>query len=98
MDFGASGRAQTIAALKSAGIAETGYPGQITYVSTHGIKLGFAPYQYDSDLLDIPTAEAMVRTARRHAALVVVIIHAGSEAPIRPRSSRGPDVPRGGPQ
>jgi hypothetical protein len=82
MDFGAAGRSQTIAALKSAGIAETGYPGQITYFTTHGIKvafLGFAPYQYDSNLLDIPMAEAMVRTARQHAALVVVIIHAGAE-------------------
>jgi len=84
MDFGASGREQTIAALKSAGIAETGYPGQITYVTTHGIRvafLGFAPYDYDSNLLDIPTAEAIVRTARKHAALVVVIIHSGAEGP-----------------
>jgi hypothetical protein len=82
MDFGASGRSQTISALKSAGIAETGYPGQITYLSTHGIKvafLGFAPYPYDANLLDIPAAEAMVRTARQHAALVVVIIHSGAE-------------------
>jgi poly-gamma-glutamate capsule biosynthesis protein CapA/YwtB (metallophosphatase superfamily) len=82
MDFGASGRSQTITALKSAGIAETGYPGQITYLSTHGIKvafLGFGPYQYDADLLDIPAAEALVRTARQNAALVVVIIHAGAE-------------------
>jgi Bacterial capsule synthesis protein PGA_cap len=84
MDFGASGRTQTIAALKSAGIAETGYPGQIAYLSTHGIRvafLGFAPYQFDSDLLNLGTAEAMVRTARRHAALVVVIIHSGAEGP-----------------
>jgi Bacterial capsule synthesis protein PGA_cap len=41
--------------------------------------LGFAPYAYTSNLLDIPTAEAMVRTAARHAAIVVVIIHAGAE-------------------
>jgi Bacterial capsule synthesis protein PGA_cap len=82
MDFGSSGRSQTVAALHAAGIAETGYPGQITYLSTHGIKvafLGFGPYQYDSDLLNIPAAEAMVRTARQHAALVVVIIHSGAE-------------------
>lgn len=82
MDFGASGRAQTVAALKQAGVAETGYPGQITYVTTHGIKvafLGFAPYAYDANLLDIPAAQALVRTARQRAAVVVVIIHAGAE-------------------
>jgi len=82
MDFGASGREQTVAALRRAGLAETGYPGQITYLTSHGIRvafLGFAPYNYDSNLLDIPTAVAMVKRARAHAALVVVIIHAGAE-------------------
>lgn len=82
MDFGSSGRAQTISALRAARIAETGYPGQITYVTSHGATvafLGFAPYDYDSNLLDIPTAQAMVRQARKHAQLVVVIIHAGAE-------------------
>ena len=81
-DFGPSGHAQTTAALKRAGIAWTGDPGQITYLSTQGVRvafLGFAPYTNTSDLLDIPRAESMVRTAARHAAIVVVIIHAGAE-------------------
>jgi hypothetical protein len=81
-DFGPSGHAQTTAALKRASVAWTGDPGQITYLSTHGVRvafLGFAPYANTSDLLDIPRAEAMVRAAARHAALVVVIIHAGAE-------------------
>jgi Bacterial capsule synthesis protein PGA_cap len=81
-DFGPSGHAQTIAALRRAGLPWTGDPGQITYLTSHGVRvafLGFAPYTYTSDLLDIPTAEAMVRTAARHAAIVVVIIHAGAE-------------------
>jgi Bacterial capsule synthesis protein PGA_cap len=81
-DFGPSGHAQTIAALRRAGLAWTGDPGQITYLTTHGVRvafLGFAPYGYASNLLDIPAAEAMVRTAARHAAIVVVIIHAGAE-------------------
>ncbi len=79
-DFGASGHAQTTAALKRAGVAWTGDPGQITYLTTHGVRvafLGFAPYANTSNLLDLPRAEAMVRTAARHAAIVVVIIHAG---------------------
>jgi hypothetical protein len=81
-DFGASGHAQTLAALRRAGVAWTGDPGQITYLSRHGVRvafLGFAPYANTSDLLDIPRAEAMVRAASRHAAIVVVIIHAGAE-------------------
>ena len=81
-DFGAGGHAQTAAALKHAGVAWTGDPGQITYLSSHGVRvafLGFAPYANTSDLLDIPRAKAMVRTAARHAAIVVVIIHAGAE-------------------
>lgn len=81
-DFGPSGHAQTTAALKRAGLAWTGDPGQITYLTTHGVRvafLGFAPYANTSNLLDIPRAEAMVRTAARHAAIVVVLIHAGAE-------------------
>jgi hypothetical protein len=81
-DFGPTGHAQTTAALRAAGLLWTGDPGQITYLTTHGVRvafLGFAPYGYTSNLLDIPTAEAMVRTAARHAAIVVVIIHAGAE-------------------
>lgn len=82
LDYGWGGRAQTVAALHRAGIAHTGFPGEITYLRTHRVRiafLGFAPYPYDADLLDIPAAEALVRRARRHAALVVVIIHAGAE-------------------
>jgi len=82
MDFGVSGRAQTVASLQRAGIMHTGFPSEITYLRTHGIRvafLGFAPYAYDANLLDIAGAQALVRRARRHAAIVVVIIHAGAE-------------------
>jgi poly-gamma-glutamate capsule biosynthesis protein CapA/YwtB (metallophosphatase superfamily) len=82
LDYGPSGRAQTISALRAARLAYTGLPGQITYLRVHGVRvafLGFAPYAFDADLLDIPTAQALVRRARAHASLVVVIIHAGAE-------------------
>jgi Bacterial capsule synthesis protein PGA_cap len=82
MDFGASGRAQTVAALDRAGIGHTGFPGEITYLRANGIRvafLGFAPYAFDANLLDIAGARALVRRARQHAAIVVVIIHAGAE-------------------
>ncbi len=82
MDYGPSGRAQTVGALNGAGIAHTGFPGEITYLSRNHIRiafLGFAPYPYDANLLDIPGAQALVRQATRRAAIVVVIIHAGAE-------------------
>ena len=82
MDFGASGRSQTVAALRDAGVAETGFPGQITILRAAGMRvafLGFAPYPYDSNLLDIPAAQALVARAHHEASIVVVIIHAGAE-------------------
>lgn len=82
LDYGVSGRWQTVAALDRAGIAHTGFPGEITYLRVRGLRvafIGFAPYPYDANLLDIPAARALVRRARRHAPVVVVIIHAGAE-------------------
>jgi hypothetical protein len=82
LDYGASGRAQTLAALNAGGLAHTGLPGEITQMRVDGIRmafLGFAPYSFDSNLLDIPAAQALVRRARRTASVVIVFIHAGAE-------------------
>jgi hypothetical protein len=82
MDYGSAGRSQTVAALDRAGIAHTGFPGEITYLTVNGVRiafLGFAPYAYDSNLLDIPAAQALVDHAKHDAPLVVVFIHAGAE-------------------
>jgi poly-gamma-glutamate capsule biosynthesis protein CapA/YwtB (metallophosphatase superfamily) len=82
LDADAAGEASTDAALRAAHLKWTGRPGQITYVTRNGIKIalvGFAPWPYDADMLDIPAAEAMVRRARRHAQVVIVIEHAGAE-------------------
>jgi Bacterial capsule synthesis protein PGA_cap len=92
MDYGASGRAQTLAALRRARVAETGLPGQITYRRVHGVRiafLGFAPYDFDSNLLDIAAAQRMVKRARRRASLVVVFIHAGAEGADRTHTPYG---------
>jgi poly-gamma-glutamate capsule biosynthesis protein CapA/YwtB (metallophosphatase superfamily) len=91
-DYGPSGRAQTLNALRAAGIAHTGLPGEITRVAVGGVRvafLGFAPYSYDANLLDIPAAQALVRRARRSAAVVVVIIHAGAEGADQLHTPRG---------
>jgi poly-gamma-glutamate capsule biosynthesis protein CapA/YwtB (metallophosphatase superfamily) len=82
MDYGPSGQSQTLAALRDAGVAHTGLPGEITVLRAGGRRIafvGFAPYGYTSNLLDIPAAQALVRQARAKASLVVVIIHAGAE-------------------
>jgi poly-gamma-glutamate capsule biosynthesis protein CapA/YwtB (metallophosphatase superfamily) len=82
LDFGPGGQQQTLAALDAAGIAHDGLPGEITLLRIHAVRvavLGFAPYDYASNLLDIPGAQSLVRRARRHADVVVVVIHAGAE-------------------
>lgn len=76
------GRAQTIEALDRAHVAHTGRPGEISVLrlgDTRVAFLGFAPYAFDANLLDIAAARAMVRRARARASVVVVIIHAGAE-------------------
>ena len=56
--------------------------GQITILRRKGLRvafLGFAPYPWASDLLDIPAARRLVKKAAARADLVVVAIHAGAE-------------------
>jgi hypothetical protein len=92
LDYGVSGRSQTASGLRRAGLALTGLPGQITYLRAQGRRiafLGFAPYSYDGDLLDIPGAERLIRRAARSASLVVVIIHAGAEGADRTHTPTG---------
>jgi poly-gamma-glutamate capsule biosynthesis protein CapA/YwtB (metallophosphatase superfamily) len=81
-DAGAAGVQETDSALDAAHLRYTGRPGQTTYLVRHGMKialLGFAPYSYDGDLLDIPAAAAAVRAAAARAQLVIVFMHAGAE-------------------
>jgi poly-gamma-glutamate capsule biosynthesis protein CapA/YwtB (metallophosphatase superfamily) len=81
-DFGAAGEEDTVRALRRAGIAETGRPGEIAYRSVHGTRvalLGFAPYSNTASLTDLPAARELIRRAARRAAIVVCMIHAGAE-------------------
>ena len=82
LDAGSAGEASTDAALRSAHLNWTGRPGQITYFTRNGIKialLGFAPWSYDANALDIPAAESLVRQAKEHAQVVIVMEHLGAE-------------------
>jgi hypothetical protein len=81
-DFGAAGRAQTVAALTRAHVGSTGAPDQITVLERHGTTvafLGFAPYPWAARLDRIPQAVALVKRAAKLADIVVVAIHAGAE-------------------
>jgi poly-gamma-glutamate capsule biosynthesis protein CapA/YwtB (metallophosphatase superfamily) len=82
LDAGDPGVVSTDAALRAARLKWTGRPGQITYLTRNGIKialLGFAPWPYDADALDIRSAKALVRYAKRHAQVVIVLEHLGGE-------------------
>lgn len=81
-DFGEAGEAETIAALRRAGIAQFGRPEQVTVVKTGGRRVafvGFASYSNTGPLTDPEAARALIRRARERADLVVVSIHAGAE-------------------
>lgn len=94
-DYGSTGQAQTAAALRGAGIASTGRPGQVTVRDVHGVRvafLGFAPYPWASPLLDIPAAVRMVGEAADHADLVVVMMHQGAEGADRTHVPHGSET------
>jgi hypothetical protein len=81
-DYGAIGRASTLAALRAARVRWDGKPGQIEVMSVRGLRiafLGFAPYPWAARLDHIPAAVALVKRAAVRADLVVVAIHAGAE-------------------
>jgi len=81
-DSGSTGLATTKQALDDVGIAYTGLPGQITYVTANGLTvalLGFAPYYGLANALDIPEAVRLVKEAEQHAHIVIVMMHLGAE-------------------
>jgi Bacterial capsule synthesis protein PGA_cap len=81
-DFGEQGVLDTSAALKGAGIAQTGLPGQIAIVHdgvTSVAFIGFAPYTNTNNMLDFATAKTLIEKARSEADIVVVYMHAGAE-------------------
>jgi hypothetical protein len=82
LDFGAEGQRETLAALRRAGIAYDGLPGQVTYLHPRGVSvavIGVAPYPWAQELLDTPGTQRLVRRAARRADVVIVYMHAGAE-------------------
>jgi poly-gamma-glutamate capsule biosynthesis protein CapA/YwtB (metallophosphatase superfamily) len=81
-DFGQAGLDQTVRAIHGAGMKQTGLPGEITLVRAGKVRVAFvafAPYPNTADLLDLSTAAALIKKARREASVVVVYMHAGAE-------------------
>ncbi|MEU7465239.1 CapA family protein [Streptomyces griseofuscus] len=81
-DFGAEGRRETFAALRSANVRYTGRLGQITIQRVHGIRvalIGFAPDRGANDLTDVPAAKGLTARAAKMADVVIVTMHAGAE-------------------
>src|SRR4051794_25979571 len=94
-DYGASGQAQTIAALERRRLRHTGRPGELVERRVGGLDLaflGFAPYPWANELRDIPGARRLVSRAARRADVVVVIIHAGAEGSDQTHTPTGTEV------
>ncbi|HEU0304831.1 MAG TPA: CapA family protein [Gaiellaceae bacterium] len=101
LDFGESGQAETIAALRRARLRYTGRPGEIAVLERRGTKVafvGFAPYPWAQSLLDIQGAVALVRKADRKADVVVVTMHAGAEGKDHQHVRPGPETYLGEPR
>jgi len=81
-DFGAIGMGQTILALRSAGIAFTGRPGEIRYLTVGRSRvalLGFSAYRWTSPIRDLAAVRRMVAEASARANQVIVFLHGGAE-------------------
>lgn len=94
-DFGAAGQAETVAALDAARLRHTGRPGEIAHQRVGAVRLavvGFAPYRWAQDLLDLDAARRIVRRAGRTADVVVVTMHAGAEGSAATHVPQGPEV------
>jgi hypothetical protein len=91
-DFSVSGMESTRRALKSAGIAYTGLPGQITVVKKRGVRVAFigvAPYPWSQSIADVSGTARLVRKARSKADVVIVLMHAGAEGARETRTPKG---------
>lgn len=91
-DFGAEGRRETFAALRSAHVLYTGRLGQITMQRVHGIRvalIGFAPDHGANDITNIPAAQRLTARAAKTADIVIVTMHAGAEGSDRTHVAPG---------
>jgi len=94
-DYGATGQAQTVAALQRHGLGQTGPPGDVLIRRAGGLRValvGFAPYPWAAELRDVGGARQLVRRARTRADIVVVTMHAGAEGSNQTHTPRGTEL------
>jgi len=100
-DYGAVGLANTVAALRRVHLPYTGLPAQYTiqHVGKAAVAiLGFAPYQWCANSLNLPAVRALVSKARRQANVVIVYFHAGTQGASAIHVGPGPESVFGDPQ
>jgi poly-gamma-glutamate capsule biosynthesis protein CapA/YwtB (metallophosphatase superfamily) len=100
-DYGAEGLTNTVAALKRVGLPYTGLPAQFTVQHVGGTSvaiLGFAPYHWCANSLDLPSVRSLVQKARRQANLVIVYFHLGTQGANAVHVGPGPEYVFGDPQ
>lgn len=91
-DYFARGLAQTTGALKQAGVACTGLPGQVTVLRVRGVQVavvGMSPYSGSASVNNLSGARSLVRRAAGEADLVVVLMHIGAEGSDKIHTPRG---------
>jgi Bacterial capsule synthesis protein PGA_cap len=91
-DFGGPGQAMTHAALRAAGVAWTGAPGQIRVLRRRGVRIafvGFSTYPWSAAMGNRGAVRALVHRAARRAGVVVAFFHAGAEGADRTHVPRG---------
>lgn len=100
-DYGAVGLANTVAALRRVGLPYTGLPGQFTIRHIGKVSvavLGFAPYNWCANSLDLATVRALIERARHEADLVIVYFHAGAQGADETHVGPGDEYVDGNPQ
>jgi Bacterial capsule synthesis protein PGA_cap len=81
-DFGPQGWSTTRAALRAAGVARTGAPGELTVLRRRGVRIafaGFSTYRWSAPMSDDAHVRGLIGSAARRADVVVAFIHAGAE-------------------
>ncbi len=101
LDYGEVGLTNTAAALEVVHLPYAGLPGQFAILHVGKVAvavLGFAPYAWCADSLDLPAVQALVQQARREANLVIVYFHAGAQGANEIHVGPGPESVFGDPQ
>lgn len=82
LDFSEVGFADTVRSIQQAGMQAIGQKGQIAYHTVKGktiAAIGFSYLDSHNSIHDLATATALVQTAKQHAQVVLISVHAGAE-------------------